>query len=178
MQAQRVVFNLLIDGQATDRHDGGLCRFRTAVTWSACDGYARWHTYQGKALVYYLGRFDQLIAFGALRYDLHVLGSYVLHDHYPTLDALRLKLIDIEVLLRKHSGLRLTLNQVARDTLQQCALALPGPNASDEECFGYGERNVELIRGIDDFRRVHGFLTVGGFAIRLPHERKVHNEAA
>jgi hypothetical protein len=178
VQAQRVVFNLLIRDQAGIRLRGGLRQFRTAVTWSAFDGYQAWNAHEGKALVRYLGRFNQLIGFGALHYDLHVLGSYVSRDHYPVIDGLRRHLVDLEVLLRQHSGLRLTLNQVARDTLQQSAFALPDAFASDEECFRYNERNVALIRKIDDFRRVHGFLSVGNFAVRLPHDRDIHDEAA
>jgi hypothetical protein len=160
------------------RQRGDLRQFRTAVTWSAFDGYEAWNAHDGKALVCYLGRFNQLIGFGALHYDLHVLGSYVSRDHDPIIDGLRRHLVDLEVLLRQHSGLRLTLNQVARDTLQQSAFALPDAFASDEECFQYNERNVALIRKIDDFRRVHGFLSVGNFAVRLPHDRDLQDEAA
>ncbi len=80
---------------------------------------------------------------------------------------LKRRTIDLHSLLYQATGRRYALDSVARETLGQAKFTPPA-NGDPILLAEYCERDVELTRDLDDFRRQYGLLYVlGGRAVQL-----------
>lgn len=179
MDTNRVVVSLIrSDGTVRAADERPIRPFDVAVTWSAGDGIRRWRGKDGRALAYYLGHVQTVVGFDILRYDIHILRAYLRPDERAVGETLLWRTVDLWDLLRLRTGLRVSLNQVAVDTLGQGTRRPRLGTADREEAFRYCERNVELIRALDDYRRAFGLVYLCGLAVKLPTGQPPYEEAA
>lgn len=179
MTASRVIVDLLVQQQSASRSSTEvIARFRAGVSWSTSDGFYQWTTGAGSRLLGYLTQFDEVICFGVQHYGFRVLGNTSTEDEWLLVNVVLPRIVDLQDLLRRQSGLRLGLNQVASATLGRdrsewrasCPDVLPGL----ADC----QYNVAIIRALDDFRRLHGFLAAGDLAVRVPRSVDERDQAA
>ena len=145
----------------------GLGGYEIAVTWSDREGFVHWSGRAGRALFHYLLEHDQIVGYNLLAYDHRVLDGYLLEHEHGLARELRARTVDLHTLLYRATGRRHSLDQVAWETLGQ-RKAIP-PRDSDPVLLGeYCERDVELTRDLDNYRRQYGLLYVGhGSAVAL-----------
>lgn len=143
--------------------------FEVAVTWSDTDGFIHWGGGNGRQLLGYLLEHAEIVGFNLLSYDNAVLRGYLLvHEERRIGDELKLRTIDLHSLLYQATGRRYGLDTVARQTLGEGKLT--PPDDGDPVLFAeYCERDVELTRDLDDYRRAFGVLYVSeGVGVRIP----------
>lgn len=81
------------------------------VTWSAADGFRHWSEAQVPSFVSYLSSFDKVISFNGDGFDSRVLS------HYGDVTAINRRSFDLLVDIKRRLGHRLSLNSIARATL-------------------------------------------------------------
>ncbi len=179
MHRGRVVYNLIaqrigVSRSSTER----VNRFLVAASWTQAHGLRTWYEPEAPAFAYYLLQWDELVAFDALRFDAHTLASYIAPVYRAEIYTLQHKTVDLWDLIRRRSGLRVSLNQVASDTLGWGTLEHPDRLNNPAQLERYCVRNTALIRGLDDFRRAFGFVYVGDLLVSLESDALRHNDAA
>ena len=179
MPGGRVVYDLLvIRGLA-----GGPRRWTNgavivAATWSKEDGMQRWHNSDTPYFVSYLRRFDQPVAFNVVRSTLPMVGVLLGSNMRASVVELRRRTADLGDAIRRSTGLKVTLNQVALDTLGRGVWRPPWDIADLEDRFHHCEQNVHLIRDLDDYRRAFGIIYLQEMPVRLPPGLASGDEAA
>jgi DEAD/DEAH box helicase domain-containing protein len=157
----RVVFDLELGrGFGYGLADKNITGFALAVTWDDVDGFVHWRGPQGRALIDYLLARDEIVGFNLLGYDHPVLSGYLLPSEPRLLDELKRKTVDLHKLLLDIMRQRYSLATVARATLGEGKLTPPEDDEDDEALAAYCERDVELTRDLDDYRRAYGLLYV------------------
>ena len=141
--------------------DLGIAGFEIAVTWDDTDGFIHWGGSTGRLLLQYLLDHAEIVGFNLLSYDNKVLSGYLLANEGRIVEELRERTIDLHQLILVATGRRYSLETVAQNTLQVGKLRPPddGDVALMAE---YCERDVELTRDLDDYRRAFGVLYVSG----------------
>ena len=143
--------------------DLDIAGFAFAVTWDEHGGLLRWHGTEGRELLAYLLRHNQIVGFNLLSYDNRVLAGYLTASEHAVVGELEDKTVDLLHLIRLKLGRRASLNEVALATLGERKLPPPvGDDPDPEDVWQYCEWDVELTRDLDDFRRAYGVLYVGG----------------
>ncbi len=153
--------------------------YEVAVTWSDVDGFVHWDGRHGRGLLHYLIEHAQIVGFNLLAYDNRVLSGYVAGNRARGLPGatpveerrlrgeLRSRAVDLHALLMQATGRRHGLEEVARATLGT-GKAVPPTRYDPLLLADYCQRDVELTRDLDDFRRAYGLLYVrGGQAVAL-----------
>jgi hypothetical protein len=152
--------------------------FEIAVTWDDLDGFVHWEGISGRALLHYLLEHTEIVGFNLLAYDNKVLQGYLQPREAWLVDELKRSTVDLHNLLLVASGVRYSLQEVASNTLGEGKLT--PPEGYDPLLLAdYCERDVELTRDLDDFRRAYGLLYVrGGQAIMLPSSKVIAHAGA
>lgn len=166
---ERVVVDLELGrGFGYGLSDISIAGYEVAVTWSDVDGFTQWGGSHGRMLLDYLLEHSEIVGFNLLSYDNQVLGGYLLPQERHIADELKLRTIDLHALLLQATGRRYSLETVARQTLGEGKLV--PPDDGDPVLFAeYCERDVELTRDLDNYRRAFGVLYVAdGQPVALP----------
>ncbi len=143
-----------------------IAGFEVAVTWSEHDGFRHWGGGEGRALIDYLLLYREIVGFNLLGYDHRVLQGYLLPHERGIAAELRRRTVDLHTLLQGAAGRRASLEEVARATLGEGKL--PAPRTDDPALLAaYCERDVELTRDLDRYRRAYGLLHLRGESISL-----------
>ena len=141
--------------------DLGFAGFDVAVTWSDVDGFTHWPGSAGRALLRYLLEHSQIVGFNLLAYDNRVLAGYLQPGDRWMVGELTRRTVDLHALLFGALGRRPSLQEVATNTLHESKSEPPA--AYDPVLLAdYCQRDVELTRDLDDFRRAYGVLYVRG----------------
>ena len=151
--------------------DLGFAGFEVAVTWSDADGFTHWPGTAGRVLLKYLLGHGEIVGFNLLAYDNRVLAGYLQPREAWMVEELKAATVDLHALLYAATERRYSLREVATNTLGE-AKAVP-PMAYDPVLLAdYCQRDVELTRDLDDFRRAYGLLYVrSGQAVQLTDAR-------
>jgi len=134
-----------------------------AVTWNEPEKFREWYEGDATALIEELGRFDRVVTFNGIRFDLEVLSAY------GNVRALRDKSLDILKDLERRLGFRPKLQDVARATLGKVKTG-SGPEAVlwwrsgdpslRQRVVEYCRMDVELLEGLVAHGRREGFVRV------------------
>ena len=165
----RVVFDLELGrGFGYGLADIPVAGYEVAVTWSDVDGVVHWGGTAGRLLLDYLLGHAEIVGFNLVSYDNRVLSGYLLPREQHIAEQLRERTVDIPSLLLRATGRRYSLETVAQHTLG--AGKLRPPDDGDPVLVAeYCERDVELTRDLDDYRRAFGVLYVAlGVGVALP----------
>ena len=149
-----------------------IAGYEVAVTWDDADGFLHWSGREGRALLDYLRHHQEIVGFNLLAYDHPVLGGYLLPSEGAVARYLKEHTVDLHALLYVATGRRHSLESVARETLGRGKLA-PPVNGDPELLAEYCERDVELTRDLDDFRRLYGVLYLRGGHIVVAGRRSI-----
>lgn len=147
--------------------DLSIAGYEVAVTWDDVDGFRHWGGAEGRELLDYMLEHGEIVGFNLLAYDNPVLSGYLLASESGIADELKRRTIDLHALLYVATGRRHGLNSVAYETLGERKLVPGRPLGLDGDPIlfaAYCERDVELTRDLDDFRRSYGVLYVSGGA--------------
>ena len=160
--SRRVVVDLELGrGFGLGLEDLHFAGFALAVTWSEGDGFVHWSGAAGRALLDYLLAHGEIVGYNLLASDTRVLAGYLLPSERALIGELTGRTIDLHSLLFQATGRRHSLDSVALATLGE--RKLPRPEVDDADLVAeYCERDVELTRDLDDFRRYFGRLYVAG----------------
>lgn len=164
----RVVVDLELGrGFGYGLHELGIAGFQVAVTWSDVVGFIHWPGDTGRALLGYLLQHDEVVGFNLLAYDNAVLAGYLLPAQRGIAGLLKERTLDLHAMLYRATGRRHSLQSVAQATLGEGKLT--PPTDDDPILFAeYCQRDVELTRDLDDYRRQYGWLYTGtGEAVML-----------
>ena len=164
----RVVFDLELGRDyGLGLQDLDYAGFEVAVTWDDLDGFRHWRGAQGRALLGYLLEHTAIVGFNLLAYDHRVLAGYLTSGERWMVQELKAATVDLHLLLWQATGVRHSLEEVATNTLGEGKVVPPAgydPALQADYC----ERDVELTRDLDDYRRQYGLLYVrGGRAVEL-----------
>lgn len=135
-----------------------LMRVAVGVTWSEHDRFRRWEERDVPAMIQYLGTFDRVISFNGDRFDAVVLSAY------GDVSAIAARSMDLLADLKRKLGHRLTLDSLAKGTLDAGKTA-DGLQAlrwwkegKIEEIARYCEADVQVLVDIVAFARANGYV--------------------
>lgn len=135
-----------------------LMLLAVGVTWSAGDGFRHWNEEAAAAMVAYLSSFDRILSFNGDGFDSRVLG------HYADVSELNRRSFDLLRDIRGRLGHRLSLDAIARATLNV------GKTADGMQSLrwwkegridlitAYCEQDVKVLVDLVQFARTHGFV--------------------
>ncbi len=137
--------------------------FAVAVTWNDSAGFREWYEGDAAGLIGELARFDRVVTFNGLRFDLEVLAAH------GNVQPLRERSLDILKDLERRLGFRPKLQDVARATLGKDKTG-SGPEAVKWWRSGdpalrrrvaeYCRMDVEILRDLVAYGRREGFVKV------------------
>jgi DEAD/DEAH box helicase domain-containing protein len=137
-----------------------------AVTWDAQNLFRRWFEPDAAALIAELGQHDRIVSFNGDRFDFEVLGAYQPVRH------LRGRSFDLLADLRRRLGHRISLNDLARETLGNqktgdgVEIVQWWRDGRKEEVCKYCENDVRLLADLMEFGRKNKYVVVD--ACHLP----------
>ena len=144
--------------------------FAVAVTWNKPEEFREWYERDAAALIEELGRFDRVVTFNGIRFDLEVLSAY------GNVRLLQDKSLDVLKDLDRRLGFRPKLRDVARATLGKDKTG-SGPEAVmwwrsgdpvlRRRVVDYCRMDVEILEALVAHGRREGF-------VRVPSRGKDH----
>jgi DEAD/DEAH box helicase domain-containing protein len=128
------------------------------VTWSVREGFRHWYESDASALVSYLSSFDSIISFNGDGFDSRVLS------YYADVSIVNKKSFDLLRDIKMRLGHRLSLNAIARGTLEvgKTADGLQSlqwwKEGKIDLITAYCEQDVKVLVDLVSFARTHGFV--------------------
>jgi DEAD/DEAH box helicase domain-containing protein len=155
--------------------EGGWSNIRAfklavAVTWNEAEKFREWYEEDATTLIAELGRFDRVVTFNGIRFDLEVLSAY------GNVQLIRDKSLDILKDLERRLGFRPKLQDVAHATLgkdktgsgpEAVTWWRSGDPALRRRVTEYCRMDVEILEELVAHGRREGF-------VRVPSRGKDH----